>query len=186
MDEVELVRQCQRELPYSLRGYEALVRKYEAAVFSFCLGIVSNEADASEVTQDTFLRVFHHITKFEGRSSFKTWLYSIARNQSLTRIADNKRRAEREAPMPEGFEEQAVGQIGTEVEQQGEALAALAELGDEDREILTLRHIANMRLNEVAKTMGLGPSAAKMRYKRALERLMTEYERLSAAGRDPP
>lgn len=174
-----MVRECQEQLPYDTRAFEMLVRRFEAGVHAFCLGIVHSDADAEEVTQDAFLRIFHHIRTFEGRSAFRTWLFSIARNLALTRLSEIKLRAARAGE--DYLQNPPEPVVGTPVEEEGPALAALRSLDPADRDILALRHIAGLRLSEAAEVLDIGPSAAKMRYSRALSRLREKYRDI-----DPP
>jgi hypothetical protein len=73
----QLVARCQAELPDTLDAYLQLVGRYENVVFSTAMRMLGQAQEAEEVSQDTFLRVFHKIHQFEGRSTFKTWLFRI-------------------------------------------------------------------------------------------------------------
>ena len=73
---------CQDELPYKLDAYREIVRRYESIVYNPSVKMIGSVPDAEEVCQDAFLRVFHKLHQFEGRSAFKTWFVSN-RLQSL-------------------------------------------------------------------------------------------------------
>lgn len=73
------------------RSFERLVSLYEKTVYHICHRFFNNEEDALDATQDVFLKLFRFIDKFEGKSSFKTWLYRIASNTCLT-ISENKKK----------------------------------------------------------------------------------------------
>jgi RNA polymerase sigma-70 factor (ECF subfamily) len=142
---------------------------------------LGNEADAEEVTQDAFMKVFHGIEKFEGKSTFRTWLFRIVNNECASRyrrrkrreegrrayLVDDDRRRSTEPPEVEG------GGLG------GPIGAAMATLTESDREVLLLRHLADLPIQEIADAVGIGLSAAKMRLYRAEERLREAYGRLS-------
>ena len=61
------------------------MRRYEGIVFSTAMKMLGQVQEAEEVSQDTFLRVFHKIHQFEGRSTFKTWLFRVVCNFCLSR-----------------------------------------------------------------------------------------------------
>ena len=86
MDDTELVQRAQRELPYGMRAYEELVRRHEGTLYAVCLRLVGNRQDAEDVSQDVMLKVYAKIGRFEGRSSFKTWLLRIATNACTDRL----------------------------------------------------------------------------------------------------
>ncbi len=175
----QLVAQAKAEHPYDTRSFETLVRRYEPRVFEACMRYLGNEQDAQEVSQDIFMRVFHGLGTFEGRASYRTWLFRIARNECASRyrkrklgearrdairahFIDEGPRAVRAPPSREGW----TGPVGE----------TLSRLSQEDREVLILRHIAELALQEIADALEIGLSATKMRLYRAEERFRTEYE----------
>ena len=91
----QLVARCQAELPGTLDAYHELVRRYEGIVFSTAMKMLGQVQEAEEVSQDTFLRIFHKIHQFEGRSTFKTWLFRIVCNFCLSRRKTLATRRER-------------------------------------------------------------------------------------------
>jgi len=68
-------------------AYELLISRYQAPIYNLVYRLVNDPADASDVTQEVFLKVFRSIRDFRGQSSLKTWLYRIAVNE-----AHNQRR----------------------------------------------------------------------------------------------
>jgi RNA polymerase sigma factor (sigma-70 family) len=67
----------------SLAAFEQLVHRYEARIFRFVAQSCRNDADAAEVTQDTFLRAFHAIAQFQPGRPFAPWLFAIARRKCI-------------------------------------------------------------------------------------------------------
>ena len=63
--------------------FARLVDAYSGRLHRLALKMLGNEPDAEDVLQNTFLKVFQHISDFEGRSSLSTWLYRIASNEAL-------------------------------------------------------------------------------------------------------
>ena len=74
------------------RAFEELVRRYRQRIFALCLHVTGSQSDADDVTQEVFLRAYHSLDRFEGRSAFFTWVYRMAINRSLNCRRDRKRR----------------------------------------------------------------------------------------------
>ena len=174
-DDAELVDRCKSELPYITKSYEILLSRYETTVFRFCLAYLRQAADAEEVTQDVFLRVFHHIKGFEKRSSFKTWLLRIAQNQCSRRYGQIKKHRELNEKLRE--DQATVDEAAPLQMTEGLVMQTLLELGKDAREILSLRHLSELPLNEVAEILGLSASAAKMRHHRAVKQFRELYKK---------
>ena len=73
-------------------AFDQLVQKYREQIFSVVYNLTSNRADASDLTQDTFIKAFQAIGRFKGKSSFFTWLYRIAINTTMTFLKKQGRR----------------------------------------------------------------------------------------------
>ena len=171
----ELADRCKSELPYGTRSFETLVRRYESTIFATCLRFLRNDEEAEEVTQDIFLRVFHGLKNFEGKSKFRTWLYRIVHNTCSTRYTKLKKRREKgerveldpnqiAAALPKS--DQFTGPLGE----------ALEDLSEDDRQILVLRFVAELSIKEISETLDVKLSAAKMRLNRAVKRLRVCYD----------
>ena len=144
--------------------------------------MLGSYSDAEEVTQDAFLRIFHKIDQFEGRSSFKTWLFRIVYNDCMTRrkklavgrerrvlVAEEQtaRLAEAEKlPSPSAFE------------RDHNVREALSRLKEEEEKILCLRFVSDLSLDQMAELLDLKLSATKMRLYRAMERFKAVYTEL--------
>ena len=174
----ELVQVCKAELPYITKAYEVLVARHEPLVYQFSLRYLRSQSDAEEVVQEVFLRVFHYINGFESRSSFKTWLMKITQNQCSRRYNKLKRRRAAE----ESYKEEKLGtDKNTYIEnpqdnEDGLAVQILNEMRKDDKEILSLRHLAGLSLTEISEVLDISNSAAKMRHKRAVERFKELFE----------
>lgn len=70
--------------------FRLLVRQHEKAVFGMGLSFFSNSDDASDFTQEVFLKAYRGLSRFEGRSRFSTWLYKIAYNTALNEVNRRK------------------------------------------------------------------------------------------------
>jgi RNA polymerase sigma-70 factor (ECF subfamily) len=70
--------------------FRLLVRRYQRPVYSMGMGFFRNAEDASDFTQEVFLKVYRNLPRFEGRSRFSTWLYKIAYNTAINDINRRK------------------------------------------------------------------------------------------------
>jgi len=73
-------------------AFDELVRKYRARVYSLALHLTGQASDADDITQDAFLKAYHRLADFEGRSEFFTWIYRITLHRALNANRDRKRR----------------------------------------------------------------------------------------------
>jgi RNA polymerase sigma-70 factor (ECF subfamily) len=76
------------------RAFDELVRRYRKRIFALALHLSGSESDADDITQDVFLRAFHTLTQFEGRSEFFTWVYRMTVNRALDARRARARRSE--------------------------------------------------------------------------------------------
>lgn len=129
----------------------------------------TDEATAMDLTATTFLKVVRGIDSQNG--SFHAWIYRIARNV----VTDHarKRKVRQEQPMDEQTVDSALAQAdpATTVARQEDLRAAIAQLTDEQRELVTLKFIEGMSNNEIAEIMGLNHGAIRALQFRALSAL---------------
>lgn len=184
LSDEELVELCKEQLPHELSAYRVLVQRHEGMVYNLCMKFLGTPEDAEEVAQDSLLQVFHKIHQFEGRSAFKTWLYKIVHNYCRNRISKIIRKRE----VQEAYEEHAKEELPNSnfeddrsAEKKAHIHEALNKLKPKEKEIIVYKYISGMTLQEISDVTGIGVSAAKMRYYRALESFKEAYERTANA-----
>lgn len=172
----ELVRRCQRELPYDTSAFEALVREFEPGTFRFCRYMLRDEGLGEDATQNTFIRVFNNIGAFQYRSRFESWLLQIARNECL-RMIDQRQRQRRildEFALETAGSTTAARSAWASAIESAEAPLLveqiLEHLSEKDAEILVLRHILGHSIEEIANLLEKRLSATKMALYRAENR----------------
>ena len=82
----------QRVQAGNVGAFDQLVQKYREHIFSVIYNMTSNREDASDLTQETFIKAFQAIARFKGKSSFFTWIYRIAINTTNTFLKKRSRR----------------------------------------------------------------------------------------------
>lgn len=83
----------QRVQAGEVAAFDQLILKYRERVYAMVYHMTSNREDAADLTQDAFIKAFQSIHRFQGQSSFFTWLYRIALNSALSHIRRNKLRS---------------------------------------------------------------------------------------------
>ena len=83
----------QRVQAGDVAAFDQLILKYRERVYAMVYNMTANREDAADLTQDAFIKAFQSINRFQGQSSFFTWLYRIAINSALTHLRRNKLRS---------------------------------------------------------------------------------------------
>src|ERR671933_767504 len=98
MDATEAAAVLARARQGDSEAFRALVERHSRSVFRLAFRMTGNEQDAEDVVQESFLRAYRQLSKFDERASFGTWLYRIAANCSLDLVRSRKRRGVATAP----------------------------------------------------------------------------------------
>lgn len=175
LSDEELVERARVELLTVTRAYEELMRRYQATLYNVCARYLGNERDADDVSQEIMLKVLYGLKKFEGKSKFKTWLYSITYNECITQYRKEKRKKRLVDALSLNPTEEASEDEAPEIPEDNSLDRWLRGVNRIDREIIILRFVADLEFQDIAKIMHLGLSATKMRYKRAIDKLKQSY-----------
>lgn len=165
----QTIRQCQQGNPLA---WEALVKQFQAKVYGVAYYYLRNSADAQDATQDVFIKVFNSLDKLErSQETFPAWLVTIARNSCLDRIRKSRTRQRYEDEYEKSDANVGLTRDTPEtrnVEEQRRRLmyAALAEFDDTNRDIVLLKEIQGLKLEEVAEIMSLPVGTIKSRSNR--------------------
>jgi RNA polymerase sigma-70 factor, ECF subfamily len=174
-------------------AFRALVERHGRSLFRLAYRMTGNEQDAEDVVQETFLRAYRQIGKFDERSSFGTWLYRIAANCSLDSIRSRKRRSEQVSAAGDPAEEEIVAllpcdspgperqALSTEV--RGRVADAMRELSATERTAFVLRHFEGLSIEELSRVLECQPGAAKHSVFRAVQKLRRALEPVVSPAR---
>lgn len=167
-------------------AFRQLVERHQRRVFAIALGIVRDENDARELTQEAFIRVFRGIDKFKGGSSFFTWLYRIVTNLAIDLMRRPGRRDtefvdERQANEASGDEALAPfvshvdGEDPFHVVRRGELAKRLQEALDAlppyHLGVILMREVEGMSYEEMAQAMGVSKGTIMSRLFHARQKL---------------
>ena len=171
-DETELLERARNG---DSQAFGALVERYQRRVVGVAQAVVHNQDDAVELAQETFVRAYENLSKFESRSSFSTWLYRIAANLAI----DFRRRegrhqvlrgedAETEIsriPSPRGdsYQETARTELSQRIN------GALKELTSEHRAVILLREVEGLSYDEISDVLHVprGTVMSRLHYARS-------------------
>lgn len=156
-------------------AFEELVRATYAETYTLAYRLTSDEEDARDVVQESYLRAYRGLRRFRGDAQFSTWLYRITANCASTHLARRHRyrheQLDHETPV---FESHA----GSDPSAQAEAGAlrdrlteALRELPPKLRAVVVLRDVYDLPHEAIAAELGISESAAKVRLHRARRKL---------------
>lgn len=153
--------------------FAELVKGFEGPVYNLALRMTGSPADAADLTQETFLRAWLNLDKYDQERKFFTWLYTLA----LNLIRNHLRKAARLGPTagvlpdrPPVEEAVAANPVqALDARRQGRDIqAVLQRLPLEQREALLLRFFQDVSFEDIAVILGVGVSCAKMRVRRGL------------------
>ena len=155
-------------------AFGALVARYYDACWRFAYHMLGERADADDVLQDSFLRAYLAIGRYDERDQFRGWLFRILTNHCRNAITARGRRTRRFVQDDVAIESAAAPVVGLQLGVEDAALArALALLDPLQREALLLKYAEGLEYGEMSAMTGVGESALKMRVKRGSERLRT-------------
>jgi RNA polymerase sigma-70 factor (ECF subfamily) len=187
MDATEAVAVLARARQGDSDAFRALVEQHSHAVFRLAYRMTGNEQDAEDVVQESFLRAFRHLGRFEARANFATWLYRIVANCAvdLMRVRQS-RRDQSHVESLDAVESSVAGgghgpeRLAESAEISQRVAAAMHELSPLERAAFTLRHHEGCSIQEISKILGLGTSAAKHSVFRAVRKLRVALAPLHA------
>jgi len=173
-------------------AFRLLVEQHSRAVFRLAFRMTGNEQDAEDVVQETFLRAYRQLDKYEARSSFSTWLYRIASNYSLDLIRMRKRHEDKRergnAEERDILQTLPVNTPGPDrvvysAQVQERVNEALNELSAQERTAFVLRHFEGMSIDEIGEALGTGTNATKHSIFRAVQKLRRSLEPVVSTAR---
>jgi len=167
------------------QAFRVLVERHSRSIFRLAFRMTGNETDAEDMVQETFLRAWKQMHRFDGRASFSTWVYRIAANCSLDLIRSRKVRGEQQPMRADtdhsGAFDLPAGDPSPERLAHSEQVArllgpALEELSEMERTAFLLRHYEGCDTEEIARALGVQSNAAKQTVFRAVHKLRRALE----------
>jgi RNA polymerase sigma-70 factor (ECF subfamily) len=165
-------------------AFRLLVEQHSRRAFQLAFRMTGNQQDAEDVVQESFIRAYRQLSRFEARAHFATWLHRIVANCSVDLIRSRHSRRDQaslddiapvDQPHMESPDPQRLAESAHIERSVGRAMSELTPL---ERAAFTLRHYEGRSIAEIGRTLGLGTSATKHSVFRAVRKLRTALEPL--------
>lgn len=170
MDEAALVRHA---IHGDAAAWEPLVLAHQEAVFRLCYLLLGDPDDAEDIAQETFLRAWNYLKRFDPTRPLRPWLLSIAAN-----LASNRRRSAGRylAALTRAFRNEPIASVNVEQKsaqhmEANDLWKAVQTLSVPDQQIIYLRYFLELSVTETAQFLGIAEGTVKSRLSRALDRL---------------
>ncbi len=177
LDETGLVQAC---LSGVREAFDVIVERHRRPVYLLCYRYVGNHEDASDLTQDVFLRAYRGLKSFRGQASLGTWLYRIGVNVCLNRVSVKKPPMENiddNPQIPDRSDDPSAHVF--RAERAAQVRQAIAQLPDKQRATLILRMYQELSHQEIADILGSSVGAVKANFFHALHNLKKILEAAS-------
>ena len=167
--EAECIRKTQGGCP---DAFNPLVARYAPRIRAYLHRMLRNREEAEDLTQETFIKAFRAIHRFDAERPFKSWLYTIATNTGLNALRGQKRRGTQVAldpdlPATAGTRDRSGGESQEKLE------SAMAALSPRAAQLITLHYHEGFSLLEAGQVLGMSEGAAKAALCRARQELRT-------------
>ena len=171
-------------------AFRELVERHSRSVYRLAYRMTGSAVDAEDVVQDTFVRAYRQLAKFEARSNFGTWLYRIGFNCAIDHLRSRPRLETAEPPemlaeRPKPPTGPALDDLVYATEIGGRVQAALSGLTSQERAAFLLRHYEGCSIGEICGALGLRTNAAKHSIFRAVKKMrvaLGPFVKMRAAG----
>lgn len=170
-------------------AFRLLVDKHSRSVYRLGFRLTGNQHDAEDVVQETFLRAYRQLSRYDGRASFHTWVYRIAANYALDVLRSRKRTEQKKDESQLSFvetmpaEDPGADRLVYAGQVREWLAAAMGELSEQERTAFVLRHYEGQSIAEIGEALGLAESATKNSIFRAVQKLRRALEPVMGAAR---
>jgi len=162
---------------------EMLIRQYEGSIYRLALSMVGDPAEASEITQDTFIAALRSLPAYEEKKSFRAWLFTIAVNQSRSHLRKRKTldrlKTTLTALFRVEFQKQALPEeMVIQNEKETALWNSLNQMDERHRLVVVLRYFHELSIAEISEILSISEGTVHSRLHNARERLRSALEHL--------
>jgi RNA polymerase sigma-70 factor (ECF subfamily) len=157
-------------------AFRLLVDGYRHRLFRLAYRMTGQTQDAEDLVQETFLRAYRNLARFDARASMGTWLYRICTNAALDHLRQRRPRERAQVPIEDDYVSTTATpeRLAASGETQIAITRALDALSPVERAAFTLRHYEQMSIAEIGAALGLGTNATKNTIFRGVQKLRRE------------
>lgn len=175
----------ERTLRGNMNAYGQLIQKHEKYVFTLAMRILKNREEAEEAAQDAFMKAFHSLKTFEGKSKFTTWLYTIVYNEALGRLRKSKNHTvqlDEVEDIANGSTDYLDGLKSLQLIERKELIQrGLDAMKPAESAALTLFYLEEQSIKEIEEIMGLTGSHVKILLHRGRKSLLESIQKITKA-----
>ena len=165
------------------KSLEMLIGRYIKPIYSFVYKNVGNQAEAEDITQEVFVKIWKNIRKFDRNKSFKPWIFQIAKNASIDFL-----RKKRSIPFSRFEDEKGQNalidntpapslNLIEKLSDKRTVSVAMQYLNEKEQKIINLRHNDGMSFKEIADIFEESINTVKSRYRRALANMKKSIDK---------
>lgn len=172
----DLILRAQKGGKEGAAAFEVLVRRHQQWILHLVSCLLGRPREAEDVAQDAFFRAYLALKLFRGDASFRTWMRRIALNEAYSYLRRGQGKFQ-DVSYDDGLEhvDDQSEDLARRVQARDSIVKVLKGIPHPYREALVLFHVEELSVEEIAGLLDLGPSAVKMRLKRARSQFETRY-----------
>lgn len=171
-----LIAEC---LAGEQEAFGQLFARHQERVYGLALRLAGDPADAADILQEVFLRVYRSLATFRQDAAFSTWLYRLTVNAARTYLGKRSKRRERELPLAPDDDIPVVTRH-TDPLSRKHLLQALAQLPPKYREVLVLHDVEGLRHREIAEVLGVQVGTSKSQLHKARKHMRAALQEVVA------
>lgn len=183
----------------SKEAFEEIVKEYQNKIYTLCYRYAGNYEDARDLAQEVFIKVYRNIGKFEGRSSFSTWIYQVAGNTCKDYLRKNKNKSEfsldeevfnkdEDAFTPQVLKDENTPETQYEEKEKISLLKdAVNRLNPEYKMVIIMREFQDLSYEEIARQTNTSVGTVKSRLSRGRSMLKNLFnQRMEGSLNEKP
>lgn len=174
MDREELI--IERVINGDKHSYKELVSRYQGLAYSLSFRVIKNSQEAEEVAQESFIKAYKALSKFDRRSKFSTWLFRIVYNTAISHI--RKRKNVETFEVEKHRATASDPKILEESDRKRYIKEAMDKLKPEDATVLTLFYLREHSIQEISEIMDIKESNVKIKLFRSRKKMGEELRRI--------
>ena len=167
----------QKYLKGDQKSLEILIDRYLKLIYGFVYKNVGDVAEAEDITQEVFVKIWKNIRKFDQKKNFKPWIFQIAKNTSVDFLRKKKsipfskfENEKGQNPLVENIKSNSPDLLG-EISDRKIIDSAMQTLGEKERKLINLRHIEGLSFQQISETFKESINTVNSRYRRTLATL---------------
>jgi RNA polymerase sigma-70 factor (ECF subfamily) len=156
-------------------AFGELYRLYAEKVYRYLYSMTRDVQEAEDITTQTFMKAFERFGSFRSDGHFASWLFKIAHNKAMDHFRKRKRFLAVDETHEQGEDTNSINNV-IQLEQWAVLSKMMQALSAEERELLSLRYLADLKFAEIAHLLGANQVTVKKKLYRLLERLQNQLE----------